>query len=438
MNTRKLSRRDFLFLTGGAAAGSVLAACQPQVIEKTVEVPVEVTAAPISLNTLEGPDETGWTAKEYQRFEELTGIHVEVTTAPYGGRREKLLADFAAQEGAYDFYIIDCIDVAEYAQAGWALNVTDWITPEMKQDILPFAAEGMTYQNKWYGLPFISEWKSTVYNAKKFADAGFDELATTFDEFVAQCQAIQDKGLANYGVSWSWFQGECLICDYAALVACFGGEFFDDQNEPLFNEGGAVDALQWMVDSIYTHEITDPASLTFTESEVDDAMQAGEIAFCFKWGLPLVPLNNSEISNVVGECAIGLSPSVDGKHSACVSGPMGLSVNAFSQHPREAWQVLDFRAGFEGAKRNAVGAGVTPGWGSLFTDPDVVEAVPGLDLMLEQAKTVVNRPRVPWYYDFSAALQEELHFALSQQKEPQQALDDAVERTLEVKAEAEA
>jgi multiple sugar transport system substrate-binding protein len=445
----KLNRRDFLLLSGGAAAGTMLAACQPQVVEKTVEVTkivteieevekvVEVTAEPVSLNTLWGPDETGWTAKEFERFEELTGIHVEVTTVPYWGHREKLLADFAAGGGAYDFYVIDCIEVAEYAAAGWAMDVTPWITEEMKENILPFAAEGMIYQGKWYGLPFISEWKSTVYNANKFSEAGFDGLASIFDEFVAQCQEIKDAGLANYGVAWSWFQGECLICDFAALAACFGGQFFTEDNEPLFNQGGAVEALQWMVDSIYEYEITDPASLTFTEGEVEEAMRAGEIAFSFQWGLPLVSLNNPDISNVVGECAVGLSPSVDGKHSACVSGPMGLSVNAFSKYPREAWQVLNFRAGFEGAKRNAVGAGITPGWGSLFTDPDVVEAVPGLDLMLEQAKTVVNRPRVPWYWDFSTALQEELHFALTQQKEPQQAMDDAYARTLEVKDEYE-
>jgi multiple sugar transport system substrate-binding protein len=453
---KRINRRDFLRLSAGLA-GAALAGCatpEPQVIRETVEVEKEVTkivekevvkeveklvtAEPVSLNVIHGPDETGWTAKEYERFEELTGIHVEVTTVPYWGHREKLLADFAAKGGAYDFYVIDCIEVAEYAAGGWALDVTDWITPEMKEDILPFAAEGMIYQGKWYGLPFISEWKSTVYNAKKFSDAGFDGLASTFDDFVVQCQAIQDAGLAKYGAAWSWFQGECLICDFAALAACFGGQFFTEQNEPLFNEGGAVDALQWMVDSIYKYEITDPASLTFTEGEVEDAMRAGEIAFSFQWGLPLVSLHNPEISNVVGECAIGLSPSYDGEHSACVSGPMGLSINAFSQHPREAWQVLNFRAGFEGAKRNAIGGGITPGWASLFTDPDIVEAISGLDLMLEQAKTVVNRPVVPYYWDFSTALQEELHFALTQQKEPQQAMDDAYERTLEVKEEWEA
>jgi multiple sugar transport system substrate-binding protein len=437
---KRYNRREFLRLSAGLAAGTVLAACGEGEKEeaKATEVIEKVeTHEPVVLHTTMGPDETGWHAKDFKLFEDTTGMKIEVTSVPYWGHREKLLADFTAKAGSFDFFVIDCIEVAEYAAAGWALDVSDRVTPEMKSDILPFAAEGMTYQGKWYGMPFISEWKSTVYNAKKFKDAGFDTLAGTFDEFVAQGKAIQEKGLAKFAAAWSWFQGECLICDFAALAACFGGQFFTDQNEPLFHEGGAVDALQWMVDSIYKHEITDPASLTFTETEVDQAIQAGEIAFAFKWGLPLVPLNNAEISKVVGECAIGLSPSYDGKHSACVSGPMGLSVSAYSKHPDEAWQVLQFRAGLEGAKRNAVGGGITPGWAPLFTDADVVKAVPGLDLMLEQAKTVVNRPRVPWYYDFSTVLQEELHFALTQQKEPQQAMDDAYERTLEVKAEWE-
>ena len=41
MEDRKLSRRRFLAWSGGAVAGTLLAACQPKVIEK--QVPVEVT-----------------------------------------------------------------------------------------------------------------------------------------------------------------------------------------------------------------------------------------------------------------------------------------------------------------------------------------------------------------------------------------------------------
>jgi multiple sugar transport system substrate-binding protein len=409
-------------------------------VEKSAKKVVEQLSPPppVVLRTLGDPGQRAWEASEYERFEQLTGIAVQSTTVPYREHREKLLADFAAGGGAFDVFPIDSIEVAEYAAAGWALDVTERVTPEMKVDILPFASESMTYQDKWYGLPLVSEWKSTVYNRAKFSTAGFDGLGTAFDDFVTQCQALQEAGLAKYGASWSWSQGECLVCDFSALAACWGGELFNQADEPTFNVGGAVDALQWMVDSIYRYEIADPASLTFTEGEVESDMRAGKIGFSFQWGLPLVPLNDPEVSGVVGECALALSPSLDGKHPACVSGTRGLSISAFSKHPREAWQLLNFRAGFEGAKRNAIGAGITPGWGSLFTDPDIAATVPGLNLMLEQARTVVNRPCVPWYRELSAALQEELHSALIRRKTPQEALDDAYKRTLRVKAEWEA
>jgi hypothetical protein len=43
MKPKKLTRRNFLRLSAFTAAGAVLAGCKPQVIEKTVEVPVKET-----------------------------------------------------------------------------------------------------------------------------------------------------------------------------------------------------------------------------------------------------------------------------------------------------------------------------------------------------------------------------------------------------------
>ena len=90
-----------------------------------------------------------------------------------------------------------------------------------------------------------------------------------------------------------------------------------------------------------------------------------------------------------------------------------------------------------GAKRNAIKYGVFPGWISLYEDPSVTDAIPGLDVMLESGKQVVNRPRVPWYYKFSDALQLELHKAMTRAKSPENALNDAVAETLKIKREAE-
>lgn len=393
----------------------------------------------IVLRTIGGPDPHGYEAAENELFTRLyPWTKIQRDTVPYGrGQRLKLLASFAAGgEAAYDMYVIDCVEVPEYAAAGWALDVTSWLSEEMEEGILPFAKAGMMYKNRWYGLPFISEWKSFVYNDHMLKEAGIAGPPKTWDEFVDQSLKLQGAGIVRkYATSWSWAQKECIICDFAALMASFGGKFFDENNNPLFNTSSGVEAVQWMIDSMDKYKISDSASLTYTESDVDDAMEAGDIAFCLRWGLPLVVLNDPKASKVVGECKIGLFPArtLNTYPGYTVSGPMGWSVSVASIHKVQAWEYVKFRAGLIGAKRNAILYGVVPGWASAYKDPYVTKGIPGLDVMLESAKHVVNRPRVPWYYKFSDALQVELHRALVKEKSPKKALDDAVAKCLEIK-----
>ncbi|MDA4834166.1 ABC transporter substrate-binding protein, partial [Enterobacter hormaechei] len=47
---------------------------------------------------------------------------------------------------------------------------------------------------------------------------------------------------------WSWSQAEAAICDYATLVSAYGGSFIKD-GKPVFQSGGGLDALNYMVDS---------------------------------------------------------------------------------------------------------------------------------------------------------------------------------------------
>lgn len=395
----------------------------------------------ITLRTIGGPDPYGYETAENDLFEKVyPWIKIEKTTVPYGiEQRLKLIASFRGAR-PYDMYIIDCVEVPEHANAGWALDVTKRVTPEMKEGIFPFAADGMVYQGRWYGLPSITEWKSFVYNARMLKEAGFAGPPKTWNEFVEQSKRLQAAGIVErYATTWSWAQKECLICDFVAIMASFGGKFFDEDLNPVFNSQAGAEALQWMIDSMYKHKISDQASLTFTESDVDLPMEGGKIAFQLRWGLPLVPLNDPKVSKVVDECEIGLFPAktLATYPGYTVSGPMGWSVASASRHQKEAWEYLKFRAGFVGAKRNAIQYGVGPGWSSLYEDPSVTNAIPGLDVMLEAGKQVVNRPRVPWYYKFSDALQLELHKALTQIKSPENALNDAVAETLKIKREAE-
>ena len=392
----------------------------------------------VELNTVLGPGQASFFIQRFKEFADQTGIKVNLTILPYSRDAvPKMIASFLAGGHQYDVFTLDCIDVAQFADAGWIMPIDKWVTPAMKKDIIPFARDGMIYKGHWYGLPYASEWKSFVYNDKMLKEAGYTEFPKTWNEVVKYSQKLQKMGIVHYATAFSWAQKECLTCDFVALTASFGGKFFDKNLNPLFNKGGAVKALQWMVDSIYKYKIVDPASIMWTEDNVNAAMQAGDIAYQLSWGYPLVRLNDPQKSSIVGQAKIGLMPSFDGKHPYTVSGPMGWAISYGTRHPEAAWEFLKFIAGSKGSKVAAIQEGIFSGWKSVINDPEVQAKVPGLNDMAKQSNYIVNRPRVPWYHEFSIKLVAELQKALTRQKTPQEALNDAVNETLKIKAEYE-
>jgi len=393
--------------------------------------------ADVELNLVEGPEYIQFFSTRFKEFADKTGIKVNLTVVPYGRDSGiKLVSSFMAGGSQYDVFMMDCVELAQYAEAGWVMPVDKWITPDLRKDILPFAEDGMIYKGHWYGLP-KGGWKTFVYNDKMLKDAGYTEFPKTWDDVVKYSQKLQESGVLRYATGFSWAQKECLNCDFVAIAASFGGDFFDEDLNPLFNKGGAVKGLQWMVDSIYKYKVVDPASIMWTEDNVNLAMQSGDIAYQLSWGFPMVRLNDPDKSSILDQAKIGLMPSVDGKHPYSVSGSMAWSISKGTKHPEEAWKFIEFIAAPEGAKVAAIQEGILSGWKSVLNDPEVQTGIPGLEDMAKQAEYIVNRPIVPWYREFSVKLAEKLHEALTLKKSPQEALNEAVEETLKIKAEYE-
>lgn len=397
---------------------------------------VTLMASTIDLNTIFGPEDLGYYIQRNQMFYDKTGVRVNITVVPYGRDQNiKLIASMLAGGSQYDIFIIDCVEVPMYVESGWVLPVDEWLTEDLKNDAVPFALSGMAYKGHWYGLPWVSEWKSFVYNRELIKKVGYTEFPKTWDGVVELSKKLQQAGLVKYATAWSWAQKESLICDFVAILSSFGGKFFDENLNPVFNDEKGVQAVQFMVDMIYKHQIVNPESLAWTETEVYKAIYNKDIAFGMMWGLPLIDLDNPEISNGPGEWEIGLMPSVDGKHPYSVSGPMGWAISYGTKNPKEAFEYIKFLAGPEGSLDAALKAGIVPGWKSVWENPEFQKTVRGLDKMYEQAMYIVHRPQVPWYLEFSSVLQEELHNALTRRKSPQAALNDAAKAAINIRDE---
>jgi len=332
------------------------------------------------------------------------------------------------------------IDLALYAVSNWIDDVTPRISKQMDSDLLPFAKQAVTYKGKWYGMPKDSEWKTWVYNEKLLKDAGVSKPPESWADYLEAAKVAQGKGLVKFAHQWAWIQGENISCDYPMLVASLGGQYLSDSDELLVNKDQGVQALQMMVDWVNTDKIVNPASLTSKNVDSRNAQAAGDALFGLHWGTPIAVLNDPAKSKVVGQCKSGLVPHKAGVQSWTVSGPECWAISKGSKNKDDGWDYLLYRQGVDGSKRQFLGEGSVFGWRSLFDDADVkafaTKSQIDFDITRRQAENIVNRPMIPWYSEYSAALQLELQNALTQKKKPQQALDDAVAAYTKIKAKA--
>lgn len=353
-------------------------------------------------------------------------ITVNLEFVPYEGLHDKtVLAQGSG--GGYDVVLFDVIWPAEYASNNVLVDVTDRITPAMKDGVLPGAWTTVEYEGKRYGLPWILDTKYLFYNKEILEKAGIKNPPKTWDELAEQAKIIKEKGILDTPISWSWAQAEAVICDYTTLVSAYKGEFLKD-GKPAFQTDGGLDALKYMVDS-YKSGLTNPNSKEFLEEDVRRVFQNGEAAFALNWTYMYNMANDPKDSKVAGKVGVVPAPGVAGKSEvSAVNGSMGLGITSTSKHQDEAWKYIEYMT--SQATQNAYAKLSLPIWTSSYDDPAVAD---GQEEMIAAAKVALAamypRPTTPKYQELSTALQLAIQEALLGQSTPEDALNTAAENS---------
>lgn len=367
-------------------------------------------------------------------FEKLyPDIEVELTSVGYNQLYQKEVTSLIANPKAYDVIDVDCIWTPEFVTLGLLEQIDDRLTPEMKEEIIPSVMTILQYNGKTYGLPMFDDVLFFYYNEKMLEEAGLSEPPTTYDEFVSFSKTIMDKGLAKYGSVWGWAQAEGLICYYTQLIGAFGGKFFDENGYPAFNSGGGLEALEWMVDSIYEYGVVDPSSITSDDRALLHGVANGDVPFGFDWSFAWTIFNDPEQSTQVGNIKVGLCPTgKEGIVSNTSSGSMGFAITKQSEHKDAAWKFISFLASKEMQKQQAIDYGAMPVVESLYSDPEILELHPEFGPMLSQLSYVTDRPSLVSYNEVSRILQIYIQRALTKDMEPKEALDAAAKEIVDL------
>lgn len=352
-------------------------------------------------------------------------VTVNLEFVPYEGLRDKTLLAQGSGEG-YDVVLFDVIWPAEYATNGILLDVSDRITPQMEEGVLPGAWTTVEFDGERYGMPWILDTKYLFYNRAMLAEAGFDAPPRTWAELSEQAAAIKAAGIVEYPIVWSWAQAEAVICDYTTLLAAFDGEFLDAEGKPAFQTGGGLAALEYMKATL-DEGITNPNSVEYLEEDVRRVFSNGEAAFALNWTYMFNLANAGDDSQVQGEVGVVPAPGVEGATEvSAMNGSMGLGVTATSEHPDEAWDFVAFMTSQPNQEEYA--ALSLPIWAASYQVPAVTA---GQEELIAAAGTglaaMYPRPTTPAYNELSALLQVAIQEALLGVSTPADALAAAAE-----------
>jgi multiple sugar transport system substrate-binding protein len=353
------------------------------------------------------------------------GIKVNLTFVAYEALHDKIVA--AAPAGTYDTVLVDVIWPAEFASKKMIVDITDRFPESERSRIFAGALKTTEYDGRYYGVPWILDTKYFFYNKKMLGEAGVSP-PDTWDGVVEAAQALKSKGVVEYPLIWSWAQAEALICDYATLLGAYGGKFFNESGEPAFNSGGGLEALEFMRMTL-DEKLSNPASTESLEEDVRRIISQGEAAMALNWTYMFALANDPNESQVAGQIDIAHTPKGPAGAPG-VNGSMGIAISNGSQNQDAAWKYIQFMTSQK--IQNQYAKLSLPIWKSSYDQEEVVQALPQVvPVAKEQLNDMILRPVVTNYNDVSHTLQVEIQQALTGEKSPKQALDDAANSVAE-------
>jgi multiple sugar transport system substrate-binding protein len=353
------------------------------------------------------------------------GIKVNLTFVAYEALHDKIVA--AAPAGTYDTVLVDVIWPAEFASKKMIVDITDRFPESERSGIFAGALKTTEYDVRYYGVPWILDTKYFFYNKKMLGEAGVSP-PDTWDAVVGAARALKSSGVVEYPLVWSWAQAEALICDYTTLLGAYGGKFFDESGEPAFNSGGGLQALEFMRMTL-DEKLSNPASTESLEEDVRRIISQGEAGMALNWTYMFALANDPNESQVAGQIDIAHTPKGPAGAPG-VNGSMGIAISNGSQNQDAAWKYIQFMTSQK--IQNQYAKLSLPIWKSSYEQEEVIQALPQVvPIAKVQLNDMILRPVVTNYNDVSHTLQVEIQQALTGDKSPKQALDDAANAVAE-------
>lgn len=371
----------------------------------------------INLGLISSPSSTALQAA-IPDFEEATGATATFTETPYAEAHQKYLLNFEAKNGEFDVAQFDNNFLGSFGKREVMAPLDDYLAASDAYDIDDFSKPLQEYgkfDDTTYGLilstePMILWYRTDIY----------DELdlqpATTWDEYLANAQAVDESGLGagnalGYGSSSAWW--------FLQLLWSFGGDIATDDLEPTVNTPEAVEAMEFFKETLqYAPDGAlsyngDDVTINFGSSDIGEMVQYSgyyplvadpdQSQIADKFGVARVPVGDADVIHLAG-WTIGIP--ADAPNKDC------------------AWVFLEMALGKDNAANFLESGAAAIGRTSIITDPAMLEKFPYLELLsFPDDQRLERYPQYVGYQEMEPKISQRVSDILSGQTSVEEGLD---------------
>jgi multiple sugar transport system substrate-binding protein len=331
-------------------------------------------------------------------------------------QREQLVRRLAADDSSVSLMSLDPPFVAEFANAGYLLPITNEAdVKEFTDGVLDAPLQTVFWKDQLVAPAFWANTQLLWYRKSVAKAAGVDPTADdfTWDEMI---KAAESQG-KKIGVQARRYEGYMVWIN--ALIVSGGGEIVEnpelgaDATPTVASPAG--DNAANIVGELARSSAAPADMSTAGEEEARSLFQSAAGSFMVNWpyvysaakeGVTKGALKQS----VVDDIGWARYPEAEaGKPSKPPLGGINLAIGAFTSHPDEALAAAKCITSLQSNVEYMVNSGNPAARAAAYDDPAVRKAFPMADLIRDSINDAGPRPVTPYYGDVSVSVQRTWH-----------------------------
>jgi multiple sugar transport system substrate-binding protein len=376
------------------------------------------------------PAELAFWEEVVRDFVTHTGAQVELLRRPADTEQQRQGLIIALKAGMTDpdVFLMDVAWLGLFA-------ASNWLVPLQQVDRSAFFAQVLNlvdiHNGQLLALPVYLDAGLLYYRKDLLERFAIAQPPETWQELAEQAIRVQEEMRKSdadfYGFIWQGRQYEGLIPNFQEFAGARGGFIVHNENNPriILDQPQNRAALRFMHDLIWKYKISPP--FTYTEMQEEETrllFQTGGALFARNWPYAWA-LHQSQESPVRGKIGVTLPPAPSGGERTSSLGGWHIGVSTFSDAKPLALAFVQYVCSYPVQKRMILRLGWNPGRRDLYTDPEVLQQAPHLQVLQQALQVATPRPLLPYYPQLSVIAQRRINGVLARRIDATSALHEA-------------